>query len=70
MECKAAESVDWDVEPGAVVDGSYQTFEVAPGGDLLVRVSSSYANSYKKGRCRLTLLLFDGLDLTSNEFEP
>ena len=70
MECKATESVDWDVEPSVITDGYSKNFEVAPGHDLLIRVSSSYANHYKKGRCRLTLWLFDRLELNSNEFEP
>jgi hypothetical protein len=70
MECKAAGSVEWDVGPPSIIDGFSKEFEVEPGEDLLIRVSSSYANQYKKGRCRLVLLMFDRLHLTSNEFEP
>ena len=70
MKCKATESVDWDVKSPAVTDGNSKYFEVAPGEQMLLRVSSDFANRYKKGRCRVTLWLFDRIDLESDEFEP
>jgi hypothetical protein len=70
MECKAADAVDWDAEQLSVLDGDSTSFEVAPGENLLIRVSSDYVSKFRKGRCRLNLLVFAKLQLVSNEFEP
>lgn len=70
VECKAAESTEWEVLSPGVTDGNYDDFEVAPGEQLLIRVSSDFANHYANGRCRVTLWARDKVDLMSDEFAP
>jgi hypothetical protein len=70
MECKSAAAVDWDVKTPTITDGNIIDLEVAPGEQLLIRVSGDFAKNYKKGRCRATLWLRDRTELKSDEFEP
>ena len=70
MECKRADSADWDVKPPAITDGNSEDIQVAPGEQLLIRVSNDFASGYKEGHCRVTLWMRDRMELKSDEFEP
>ena len=70
MECLTAGAVAWDGRSSGVTDGNPKHFEIAPGHQLLIRVSSDFASRYKKGRCHLTMWFIGNTQLTSNDFEP
>ena len=70
MECRAADSAEWDVWSPGLTDGNPNDFEVAPGEELLIRVSNEFASRYKNRQCHLALWLRDKSTLKSNDFVP
>ena len=70
MECKESDSDEWLEEPYGLVDGEDRKVEVLPGESVLLEISDDFASRYKGGVCHVSLRLFGGIFIKSNDFRP
>lgn len=70
LECKTADSDQWEEGPRAMGDGDTRVVEVAPGSPetLIVEWEPGLADYYAGGQCRVDLRLQDGSVIESGEF--